>query len=168
MKHWLTRLLSGRSTQRAAWPVDPRDVEISAKELAERNRESWSYMVRFYEQMIAKTGWEHLPTLHLAVSEIARSPRAAYYRAGQSLWFLVISVKAGHGLEDGDPHVGVHREGGRWLVEYYDGYQLAAKLPCDDTRLRETIETMMDRLWRETRGRIASADVEPAVATDNP
>jgi hypothetical protein len=39
----------------------------------------------------------------------------------------------------------------RFRVQYQEGAQVIESQICDPTRLRSTIEPMLDRLWTETR-----------------
>jgi uncharacterized protein YjbI with pentapeptide repeats len=124
------------------------------KPLAERNLDSWKEIIAFYEDFVAEPGWLRLMPLLRLVRHIAASEQARCFRAGQSLYHLVISTAPWYGLTDDDPSVVVTLDPkGRFEISYLDrsGHTLAKQV-CEEDHGVAVIDPILARLWDETRG----------------
>jgi hypothetical protein len=112
-------------------------------------------MIGFYERFVGPR-WAFLAPLPRLVREVAGSETAKLFRAGQSLWELMISTAAVHGLKRGDPFVAVtlSEEGRQFELEYWDttGGEIVARQSCDEGGILTALGPMLARLWSSTRG----------------
>jgi hypothetical protein len=124
-------------------------------ELIERNVESWQDIVSFFEMHSSFNAWEFLVPVLRLVEQIANTELAKLFRAGQSLYHLMISTARKHGLEDGEPFVAVRLERNSPMrIEYWDTtggdiLQSDIRNPNEDVLLM--LEPFLVRLWDETR-----------------
>lgn len=145
----------------------PNAVREIFKQGRDDNPSSWRWIIAFYEYVTALPVWgeRHLPLLHL-VHQIAGSPDAAYFRAGQSLHDLLISTKSKNGLDEDDPYVRVAAElkTPMFRVEYWRGEQSADDMmesyTVNESQLLDTIKPLLARLRSEARAPEASAHKE--------
>ena len=71
------------------------------------NPSSWRWIIAYFEYVTGHPKSEKfLPLLHLT-RELATSEYAQSFRAGQSVWDLVISTASQNGLRSNEPHVRV-------------------------------------------------------------
>jgi len=141
----------------AVLPDEAGDVAIMypvPEWLAERNRESWKQIVRFYEEGPYSEDWHLEPVLRL-VRGVEQSSLAGSFRAGQAVYMLMVSTKERHGLEAGDPYVIVHPEApGKIGMAYFDpSGRLGASEDVPEPEARACLERMLMRLWADSPGR---------------
>jgi hypothetical protein len=146
------------------------DVEQS-ESLSQRNIRSWQQMIAFYEKLLANPNqsWQKISPLLRLVRTLASSSHAEAFRAGQSLWHLLISTAAQYGLAEGEPFVAVTlTKDNRFQVEYWRGPEaedvssVCLSVPickpvethiCPESDILSTLEPVLKRLWNDTRGK---------------
>jgi uncharacterized protein (TIGR02996 family) len=125
--------------------------------LADRNTASWQSMIGFYEEFDRHPEWAFVAPLLRLVREVTGSETAKLFRAGQSLWHLMISTAAEHGLKQGDPFVAVtlSEEGRQFDLDYWDttGGESVSRQSCGEGEILTPLGQMLARLWSSTRGR---------------
>lgn len=139
-------------------------VHIS-EELAQGNLKSWQYLTVFYERLLASQGWDHVMPLVRLVEQLKQREYAKYFRAGQSLWHLMISTASQHGLSEDDLYIYVTIKVEKTIkndkpVYFTNGIEVSYKrdihaietITCNERELMTTIEPLLKRLWNETRG----------------
>ena len=121
------------------------------------NPSSWRWVVAFFEGVTARANGTHcLPLLRLA-RQLADSPIAYSFRAGQSLYDLLISTKGENGLDYTDPFVSVsaHVKSPLFRVDYWYGNKVGDFLKvclCTEAELEETLWPLLERLRHDTTG----------------
>jgi hypothetical protein len=136
-----------------------------SEELAQENLKSWDYLTEFYERLLASEGWDYVMPLVRLVEHLKQSEYAKYFRAGQSLWHLMISTASQYGLAEDDLYIYVTIKVEKTIknnkpvyftdgieVSYKQGIQKIERITCDEPELVFTIEPLLKRLWNETRG----------------
>ncbi len=132
-------------------------------DLAERNIQSWQKVIRDYERFVSSASWAWLePMLHL-VRKIAGTEQAWMFRAGRSIYYLMISTAAQHGLKEDEPFVRVMMEAQPPVqILYWDvgknGFDWHTLEPGEE--LYAALMPFLDRLWNETRGKKTGAENE--------
>jgi hypothetical protein len=124
--------------------------------LAVKNLKSWDRMVLFYEGHQTSDYHEFTTPLLELVRRIAGTRRAERFRAGSSLWHLMISTAEKHGLKEHEPFVGVTTDQDlRYRIEYYSAFtrRVDAAATCDTADVLGELDRFLARLWAETRGR---------------
>ena len=123
------------------------------------NPSSWRWIIAFYEYVtsLPVRGERYLPLLHL-VRQIAHSPEAAEFRAGQSLHDLLISTKSQNGLTEDDPYVCVgseYKTPTTFYVQYWRGERSADDLmeSCEVSgdQLLDVVKPLLVRLRLEAK-----------------
>jgi hypothetical protein len=117
--------------------------------LAERNISSWREVIAFYQDFFGDSDWvSHQLRLvrHLAESEYAMS-----FRAGTSLWFLLISTSIRHGLKRDAPYISVITcdRGTRFSLEYCSGGVAEQHQICDEAEVLLHLKPILTRLWND-------------------
>ena len=127
---------------------------IPSDQLTERNVESWQDVVAFYEELTSKPFWERIAPLLRLTRQIVQSDRAKRFRGGTSLWLLMISTAAKHGLQPSDPFVCVSLDDDYRLFkfEYWNGENTTDCYFCDEADVLATRDRFLERLWNDTRG----------------
>lgn len=136
-----------------------------SEELAQENLKSWDYLTVFYDRLLASAGWDYVKPLVRLVEQLKQSEHAKYFRAGQSLWHLMISTASQHGLTEDDLYIYVTIkvektiENGKPVcftrgieVSYKQDIHTIEIITCDERELMTTIEPLLKRLWNDTRG----------------
>jgi hypothetical protein len=124
--------------------------------LAEKNIKSWEYVVLNYKNIIENNEPVNqglLPVFKLA-KRISTSEQAKLFRAGTSLYSLLISTAEKHGLKDGEPFIAIDTWRSRSpKVEYWQGNnRVAESALCDSAdSLAMALQPFLERLWSETR-----------------
>lgn len=123
--------------------------------LAEKNVESWNKVVVFFQEFALKEDWKFLESMRKLVQGFAKSEQAQLFRAGQSIYHLLISTAEKHGLEANEPFVWVQLEKNQsWLIHYCEG-RLNAPVEsqtCDsDDKVADSLQPFLDKLWLATR-----------------
>ena len=123
--------------------------------LAERNRESWKGIVRFYEEWINYPLFKDLDLILRLVRGVEQSSLAGSFRAGQSMERLMVSTKECHGLDFWDPYVTVLPVApgkiGMWYGDPSNRHVPFEVVP--EPEARACLERMLMRLWADSRGR---------------
>jgi hypothetical protein len=124
----------------------------------DNNFDSWQELASFYEHLLSKPGWDWLQPVLEVVQQVAISDRANNFRAGHGAHIFIVSTKETHGLEEGDLSIWVipYPEESTFFVKYLlDGMPqiLVEERICRPDELYTTVNTMMDRLWADTRGK---------------
>ena len=126
--------------------------------LAERNLESWREIVNYYEDLerVSDASDTHLSPLLQLVRQFSIRDSARMFRAGQSLWHLIISTSEKYGLRDDEPSVLVTlvEKGRTFQLEYHrkPGGRPLEKLRCSETDVIQQLDRLLARLWDDTRG----------------
>jgi hypothetical protein len=133
-------------------------ISLLPEGLAEKNDESWEDVVSRYESFVNNNepfNDGFLPVLDL-VKRISVSEQAKLFRAGTSLYSLLISTAEKHGLEEDDPFVAVDVQRNRNpKIEYWQNHNkvIESQLCESADILFSTLQSFLDRLWNETRGK---------------
>jgi len=135
----------------------PEAIKETLRQGRPDNPSSWRWIVAFFERVTAGPfGARWLPLLRL-VQQLADSPYANDFRAGQSLYSLLISTKSENGLEATDPYIFVNADANSelvrleyWRCEERDG--LAESHNCNEAELLDNLKPLLARLWNETKG----------------
>ncbi len=139
-------------------------MQIS-EELAQKNLESWGWVTEFYEDFISLPNGKYVGPLQRLVKLLAKSEQAKFFRAGQSLWHLMISTAEKHGLSEDDPFVYVTLDFElmddkpaykNMKVGFNRGRNEIESQTCSEEEIMTTIEPFLQRLWNETRGQIGN------------
>ena len=129
-------------------------------ELTRSNLESWREMVSYYEDFVRHTDWEWLQPLLRVVRKLAASHMAEKFRAGQSLWHLIISTAPKWGLDENEPFIAMTLIGKspQLKIEYWEktGGRVLEKHTCGEDDVMPFLQPVLDRLWEGTRGQRAS------------
>jgi hypothetical protein len=134
-------------------------ISVQLREPRPDNPSSWRWVIAYFEYVTNHPNAENfLPLLNL-VQQLAASEYAQSFRAGQSVWDLVISTAAQNGLRVDEPYVKVTLSGWNipdvWEVRYYCGREtrdLLESRSCSTKDLFPVVSVFLQRLWRETRG----------------
>lgn len=138
--------------------------------LRESNIESWKKMVEFFEgyadmeisisELLPKFGHGYSKIYEL-VREFSINEQAKLFRAGQSVYDLLISTTDRHGLKSGEPFVRVFLRGEALFIQYEIGGPITddnenpnvqERKSCNsEDDLMPILQPMLDRLWNETR-----------------
>jgi len=134
---------------------------------AKQNPDTWRQMIAFYEALVSGPSGTCLSPLLRLVRQIAASDRARSFRAGQSLWRLIISTAAHHGLSPDDPYVLVTLKpevqfGGpsadrerRLRAVYHDpAHGVHEEHVCREEKILATLDLLLERLWNDSRSRL--------------
>ena len=125
--------------------------------LAERNIASWRDIVGFYEDFVARPNWDFLSPLLRLVRQIVETDTARSFRAGQSLWHLMISTADQHGLKADEPFVVVTlvENGQMFELEYREriGGRVVENQRCSEPQVLAHLDRMLGTLWANTRRR---------------
>lgn len=130
--------------------------DTSSQDLPDRNKESWIEIIAFYEALLDSDYSDVAPLLLDLVSRFGATPRAERFRAGQSLWHLMISTAAQRGLKDHEPFVAVTiNDDFQFQIEYWEGFgkQSDDIAICDATTVLVILDQFLSRLWSDTRGK---------------
>jgi len=139
--------------------------------IAENNLDSWKKIVRFYKEFIDYSEdyflleypmYKFLFPIYNLVKEISMTQQAKLFRAGQSMYDLVISTAEKHGLKLGDHSIRVFIDAKLITIQYdvgsplFDGdnpniYESHSCNPNDN--LMVVLQPLLNRLWEETRGK---------------
>jgi hypothetical protein len=128
------------------------------EELIEKNIESWKYVVSRYDSFIKDNepvNQGFLPVFELAKMIVA-SELAKLFRAGTSLYSLLISTAEKHGLRDGEPFVAIDawRNKSPRILYYRGQVKVTESDPCETIEvLFESLQPFLERLWSETKGK---------------
>jgi len=122
--------------------------------LAEKNVESWKKVVVFFREFASKENWEFLESMHELTEIMVKGENARLFRAGQSLYYLLISTAEKHGLESDEPFVSVQLEKNKlWLIQYYEslGKSTQSQTCSNNNEVLDVLQIFLDRLWLATR-----------------
>ena len=87
--------------------------------LCRRNTESWEGVLRFYDHLLSQRGWEWVAPVARVARRLADSEARQAFRAGQSMWRLIVSTAEHYGLSDEDAFLMCEPlEDGRIRLEY--------------------------------------------------
>jgi hypothetical protein len=127
------------------------------------NSASWRFIVAFFQERTSNPYLEYLRPIHELVERLAASGYADRFRAGQSLYSLMISTAPYHGLNPDDPYVFVGTVGYHsdlFRVEYCSGElqdDLVEERCCKADELWPNVTALIERLWDDTQGRYDEA-----------
>jgi len=139
--------------------------------MAESNLESWKKHVQFFKSFAESSLFNLLPDssigiaqikIYELVKELSMNEQAKLFRAGQSVYDLMISTADRHGLRAGEHFVRVSFERGSIVIQYEiagpltDGVNLniSERTYCSlEDNLMPKLQPFLDRLWNETRGK---------------
>lgn len=125
------------------------------KELVEKNIVSWDTVVLRYERFSENEYDEWIFPVFDLVKKKANTEQAKLFRAGTTLYSLMISTAEKHGLQDGEPFALVFTERNiKPSVSYWSGDTKVIEKtlnPEDDWLF--VLQPLLDRLWNETRGK---------------
>ena len=130
---------------------------LLSEELIEKNLVSWQSVISRYEGFIKDNepvNQGFLPVFGVA-KKIAMSELAKLFRAGTSLYSLLISTAEEHGLRDSEPFVAIDawRNRNPRILYYHGQVKVTESDPCESTDiLFECLQPFLERLWSETRG----------------
>ena len=137
--------------------------------MAESNLESWKKQVQFFRSFADNSLVEILPESSIGIAlikiselvkELSMNEQANLFRAGQSVYDLMISTADRHGLRAGEHFVRVSFERGSIVIQYEiagpltDGVNLniSERALCSvEDNLMLKLQPFLDRLWNETR-----------------
>jgi hypothetical protein len=146
-------------------------LALLSEELAESNLRSWERIVSFYKGFIENPMGDILPgnsydTVNLAlynlVKDFSKTDKAKLFRAGQSVYDLMISTADNHGLRFGELFVRVAFDGDHIVVQYEtagpitdnENPNIIERRFCNlDDDLMHVLQPLLDLLWNETRGK---------------
>ena len=122
--------------------------------LIEKNIESWKVVLNRYQGFAEKQYQEWILPVFYIVQKLAVSEYAKLYRAGTSLYSLMISTVEKHGLKEEDPFICVHIERNiKPRVYYRRGPSVIDGPECNSVdEFVDALLPLLDRLWDETRG----------------
>ena len=139
--------------------------------MVERNLASWEKQVEFFRSFADSSLFELLPESFIGsaqkkifelVRELSMSEHAKLFRAGQSVYDLMISTADRHGLKAGEHFVRVSFERKSIVIQYEiagpltDGVNrnISERTYCSaEDNLMLKLQPFLDRLWNETRGK---------------
>ena len=144
-------------------------LSLLPKGIAENNLASWEKIVQFYKKFVDDSE-HHFPLenpMHKAlipiynlVKEISTTEQAKLFRAGQSMYDLVISTAEQHGLKPGDHSIRVLNDAEFIIIQYdvgsllFDGdnpniYESHTCNPGDNLMI--VLQPLLSKLWNETQ-----------------
>jgi hypothetical protein len=125
------------------------------------NKRTWLDMVGFYRGLLKRPQWKFLEPLERFVQGMASSEHADAFRAGQSLYHLMISTALKHGLEGDEPFVSVtvNSDTGLFELTYWrkTGGPVVIERSCDEAMIMQEVDLLLERLWRDTKGDVPIA-----------
>jgi hypothetical protein len=133
-------------------------MTLLSEELIEKNLASWQSVISRYESFIKDNepvNQGFLPVFGLT-KKIAKSELAKLFRAGTSLFPLLISTAEKHGLGDSEPYVAIDvwRNKNTRILYYRGQVKVTESDPCESTDvLFERLQPFLERLWNETKGK---------------
>jgi len=125
-----------------------------ADDLAERNVESWKRAVVFFEECTSMEEWVGLIPVFELVRQISATERAKFFRAGHSMFELIISTEAQRGLVPRDHFIKIPPDfkGLQFVLEYWGNGEIIEQQTCPSNDLFSVLQPIMDHLWNNTRG----------------
>jgi hypothetical protein len=124
--------------------------------LAAQNLESWEWLSEFYDDLVARPSWQWVTPIKRLVDNMRETEIARNFRAGQSLWHLIISTAEKHGLSEGEPFVVVTLDDDRATIkmEYRRSseFKVLKQQFCKEEDASKVLQVFLDRLWADTRG----------------
>ena len=133
-------------------------MTLLSEELIEKNLASWQSVISRYEIFIKDNepvNQGFLPVFGLT-KKIAKSELAKLFRAGTSLFPLLISTAEKHGLGDSEPYVAIDvwRNKNTRILYYRGQVKVTESDPCESTDvLFERLQPFLERLWNVTKGK---------------
>jgi hypothetical protein len=135
-------------------------ASIMSDELSQLNLDSWREMLAYYEDFVQHPDWKRLYPILRVVQRLSSSEASKRFRAGQSLWHLIISTAPKHGLEENEPFVVVTLNGDtqQLLIEYWDKTcgSILEKYICNEDDVMSYLHPVLNRLWENTKGQRAT------------
>lgn len=139
--------------------------------VTEGNLHSWEDVALFYKGFIDNPLGDTLPdnfydkvfpVLYKLVNDFSKTEQAKLYRAGQSVYDLMISTADKHGLKSGEPFVRIFFRGEVLIIQYEingpitgdENLNVYERKSCRlENDLMSILQPMLNRLWDETRGK---------------
>ena len=139
--------------------------------IAERNLVSWKEIISFYKGFVNNPIGDTLPgnfydkvfsVLFNLVKDFSKTKQAKLFRAGQSVYDLMISTADKHGLKYGEYFVRVTFEKENIFIQYETvgpisddvNPNIHERYSCSiDDDLKAILQPLLNRLWNETRGK---------------
>ena len=139
--------------------------------IVESNLHSWEKIVSFYKGFVDNPIGDILPEnfhdkilhkLFVLVNNISKTEQAKLFRAGQSVYDLMISTADKHGLKYGEYFVRVTFDKEFIHIQFEtvgpisdgENRNIYKRYSCNlDNDLMPVLQPLLDRLWDETRGR---------------
>ena len=146
-------------------------LALLSEGIVESNLRSWERIVSFYKSCTDNPIGDILPEnfydrVFLVISNLvnvfSKTEQAKLYRAGQSVYDLMISTADKHGLHHGDYFVRVTFEREIIFIQYEtvgpigdaENPNIYERYSCSlDDNLMTVLQTLLNRLWDETRGK---------------
>jgi hypothetical protein len=148
-----------------------KNLDLVPKEVVESNLDSWKSTALFYKEyidsplneLLSEISWRKTFTpIYNSVKNILTTEQAKLFRAGHTVYELLISTANEHGLKSGEHYIRIASEGGFIIIQYEimgsitdDGNPKAYEsIVCtlqDD--LMPALQPLLTRLWNETRGK---------------
>jgi hypothetical protein len=150
-------------------------LSLLPDQLVKKNLESWKKVVESYEDWVANPYWKQFIPVYDMVKKLAKSEQAKLFRAGTSMYVLLISTTEQHLLESKDRFVSVNGYDPSGIVIEYKQmgldaqytettffidigvYTIENRICAPDDNLVSAIQPFLDRLWNNTRGTIDAA-----------
>lgn len=100
--------------------------------------------------------WQFVAPLARVFAQLNSSPLSERFRAGTSLYHLIISTAAKHGLEPDEPFVSVSMDRTCSMLEvtYWcrTGGQVLDRKLCTEAEAPGEIDRKLTRLWKDSKG----------------
>jgi hypothetical protein len=130
--------------------------------MPERNLQSWKEMVEYFGRIPVSEG-EYSPQLfgiHEILDVFLVSEQAKLFKAGKSLYDLIISTADGQEPKNGEPFLRIYYAGGL-MARYEINSSIKDKNLITHERkscnleddVMTNLQPMLDLLWSETRGK---------------
>lgn len=90
------------------------------QDLKDRFRASWDRIEQFYDELLSHKGWEWVRPITELITDLRQRDYDRLFRAGQSVWILMLSRSREHGLRPEQHFVAINpQRNGGMVVEYY-------------------------------------------------
>jgi hypothetical protein len=154
-------------------PEVDRRAAMLPEGLIQENIKSWKDVSKSYDDLIVNPYWKRLLPIQALVRKLAKSEQSKLFRAGRAMYFLIVSTREKHGLQNGvefiivnpDLDSGILIEYKQILWEDRRAFDTETKLYIDvgvgtiESRicglqedLASAIQPFLDKLWKGTRG----------------
>ena len=119
-------------------------------ELSELEQEfstSWDYIEQFYKGLITTKSWESLTPILGLIAEMRKRGYERQVRAGQSMWWFLLSRSRKHGLRRGQHSIKINVIEGKGMgITYFQPPNPKIEVIQTEIEITPEVEALLKRL----------------------